>query len=259
MLLKDKVVVVSGVGPGLGKEVASAALRDGACVVVGARTESRLQKIAAELDPSGQRVAYCCTDITDPGKCDALMQVAVTRFGGLDAAVQVAAFEPLSSTLANVSTEEWHTAFDTNVLGPVQIARAAAPHLRARGGGAIVFIGTQAMWKPQLPQMSYASSKGALLSAMYYMSKELGPDKIRVNMVIPTWMWGPPVQMFVKYEAQQRGVAPEEIVRGITTNMPLGEIPPDESVADAVVFFCSDRARMITGQSLLVNAGELMR
>jgi NAD(P)-dependent dehydrogenase (short-subunit alcohol dehydrogenase family) len=115
------------------------------------------------------------------------------------------------------------------------------------------------MYKPQLPQMAYGASKGALLSAMYYMAKELGPNKIRVNMVVPTWMWGPPVEIYVKWQAQERGVPEDEIVRGITANMPLGEIPPDEAVADAVIFFCSDRARMITGQSLLVNAGELMR
>jgi NAD(P)-dependent dehydrogenase (short-subunit alcohol dehydrogenase family) len=91
------------------------------------------------------------------------------------------------------------------------------------------------------------------------MARELGPDKIRVNMVVPTWMWGPPVQVYVQWQAQERGVSEEEIVRGITANMPLGEIPPDEAVADAVIFFCSDRSRMITGQTLMVNAGELMR
>jgi len=80
-----------------------------------------------------------------------------------------------------------------------------------------------------------------------------------VNMVVPTWMWGPPVQVYVKWQAQERGVPEDEIVRDITSNMPLGEIPADEAVADAVIFLCSARARMITGQTLLVNAGELMR
>lgn len=259
MLLQDKTVVVSGVGPGLGREIASAALRDGARVMMGARTEDKLRRIAAEVDPSGQRAGYRRTDITDPGQCEALLHAAVERFGGVDAVVQVAAFELTSSALSSTSADEWHKSFDTNVLGATHIVRAAAPHLRGRGGGAVVLIGTQAMWKPQLPQLAYAASKGALLSAMYYLAQELGPDKIRVNMVVPTWMWGPPVEMFVKWQAQARGVSADEVVRGIANNMPLGEIPPDEAVADAVIFFCSDRARMITGQSLLVNAGELMR
>jgi NAD(P)-dependent dehydrogenase (short-subunit alcohol dehydrogenase family) len=259
MLLKDKTVVISGVGLGLGKEIAAAALRDGASVVMGARTEGKLQEIAAELDPLGQRIASCRVSITHPEQCGALMRTAIDRFGGIDAVVQVAAFELISSTLEGTSTEEWRRSFETNVLGSVQVVQAAAPHLRARGGGAVVLIGTQAMYKPQLPQMAYGASKGALVSAMYYMARELGPDKIRVNMVVPTWMWGPPVQVYVQWQAQERGVPEETIVRGITANMPLGEIPPDEAVADAVIFFCSDRSRMITGQTLMVNAGELMR
>jgi NAD(P)-dependent dehydrogenase (short-subunit alcohol dehydrogenase family) len=228
-------------------------------VVLGARTERKLASIAAELDPSGKRVASSATDITDPAQCERLMHAAVDRFGGLDAVVQVAAYETISSTVQDTTPDDWRQAFDTNVVGTVQVVRAAAPHLKARGGGAIVLIGTQAMWLPQMPQLAYAASKGALLSAMYYMAKELGPDKIRVNMVVPTWMWGPPVQMYVKWQADQRGVPEETIVQEIAGNMPLGQIPADEDVAEAVAFFCSDRARMITGQSLTVNAGELMR
>ncbi len=187
------------------------------------------------------------------------MQTAADRFGGVDAVVQVAAFETITSTMEQTTPDEWRQSFDTNVVGSVQVARAATPHLKARGGGSIVFIGTQAMWLPQMPQLAYGASKGALLSAMYYLVQELGPAKIRVNMVVPTWMWGPPVQMYVKFQAQSRGVEENDIVREITANMPLGEIPADEDVAEAVIFLCSDRARMITGQTLTVNAGEHMR
>jgi len=259
MLLQNKTVVVTGVGPGLGREIAAVALRDGANVVLAARTERKLVKSAAALDPSGARVAYCATDITDPAQCERLMRTAVERFGGLDAVVQVAAYETISSSVEQTTADDWRRAFDTNVVASVEVVRAARPHLRARGGGAIVLIGTQAMWLPQLAQLAYAASKGALLSAMYYMVKELGPEKIRVNMVVPTWMWGPPVQMYIKFQAQQRDLPEEAIIREITAQMPLGEIPADEDVAEAVAFFCSDRARMITGQTLLVNAGEFMR
>jgi len=110
-----------------------------------------------------------------------------------------------------------------------------------------------------VPQTAYAASKSALIGAVAHLAVELGPYRIRVNTVIPTWMWGPPVEGYVQYTAQQQGVAPEEIIAGITSKMPLGEIPSDGDVADAVVFFASDRARMITGQALLVNAGEYIR
>jgi NAD(P)-dependent dehydrogenase (short-subunit alcohol dehydrogenase family) len=259
VILEDKVVVVSGVGPGLGREIAAAALRDGARVVIGARSADKLERAAAELDPSGERVAAQATDITNAGDCTRLAQTAVDRFGRLDAVVQVAAFETAASELGNTPEKTWSSSFETNVVGTTKVVQAAAPLLRAQGGGAIVLIGTQSMWLPQLPQLAYASSKGALLSAMYYIAKELGPDKIRVNMVVPTWMWGPPVRMYARWQAAERKISEEEVVAEITANMPLGEIPADEDVAEAVLFFCSDRSRMITGQSLMVNAGELMR
>jgi NAD(P)-dependent dehydrogenase (short-subunit alcohol dehydrogenase family) len=260
MILQDKVVVVSGVGPGLGREVAAVALRDGAKVALGARTESKLAKLARELDPSGERVTYHATDITHAEQCAGLMQQAADVFSGVDAVVQVAAFDALFGTLESTSEEDWHTSLNTNVVGNVNVARAAVPHLKARGGGSIVFIGSQSMWLPPVnPQIAYASAKGALISAMYHMVHELGPYKIRVNMVIPTWMWGPPVEMYVKWQAKQRGVAEQVVIDEIRAKMPLGEIPADEDCAEAAAFFCSDRARMITGETLLVNGGELLR
>jgi NAD(P)-dependent dehydrogenase (short-subunit alcohol dehydrogenase family) len=260
VIVKDKTIVITGVGPGLGREIAACSLRDGANVVIGARTESKLAEIAKDLDPTGQSLAYRATDITDVAACEALMDLAVERFGGIDAVVQVAAMDALFGTLQSTSTEDWQTSMNVNVIGTLQLVRSAVPHLQKRGGGSVVLIGSQSMWQPPpMPQIAYASAKGALVSAMLHMTQELGPDKIRCNMVIPTWMWGPPVEAYVKWQAGERKVSQEEIKAEITSNMPLGEIPADEDVAEAVVFFCSDRSRMITGQSLLVNSGELLR
>jgi len=260
MILENKTVVVTGVGPGLGREVAKIALRDGANVVIGARNVSKLEKIASGLDSSGKRIAHAATDITDTASCDALMSMASDRFGGVDAVVQVAALDTLFGSLETTSVEDWQASMTTNVIGTVGLVRSAVEPLRRRGGGSIVLIGSQSMWDPPaMPQIAYASAKGALVSAMLHITRELGPEKIRINMVIPTWMWGPPVEGFVQWQAKDRGVGEDEIVSEITARMPLGEIPADEDVAEAVAFFCSDRSRMITGQTLLVNAGELLR
>jgi NAD(P)-dependent dehydrogenase (short-subunit alcohol dehydrogenase family) len=258
MLLEGSTIVVSGVGSGLGREVAAIALRDGANVVLGARREESLVAIAGELDPTGERVAWLRTDITDPAQCDALAALAVDRFGGVDGLAQVAAFDPPFGGVMNQAAVDWNAAFTAIVLGSVQMVKAVAPHLTERGGGSVVLIGAQAMYRPQVPQIAYAAAKGALNSSMYYMATELGPSRIRVNTVVPTWMWGPPVEGYVQWQSRELGVPAEEIVAGITVNMPLGEIPADEDVAEAVVFLLSSRARMITGQSLFVNAGELM-
>ena len=208
MLLEGKTVVVSGVGTGLGREIALAATREGANVVLGARTEANLKSVAEEI---GERAAYAVTDILDKDACGALIALGAERFGGVDA------------------------------------------------GGAVVFIGTQSSFHPQLPQSAYATSKGALYSAMFSLARELGPKKIRVNMVVPTWMWGPNVQLYVALTAQQKGVSEDEVKAKIAAKMPLGEIPEDADVANAAVFFASDNARMLTGQTLFVNGGEYFR
>jgi NAD(P)-dependent dehydrogenase (short-subunit alcohol dehydrogenase family) len=259
VIVEDKTIVVCGVGPGLGREVARVALRDGANVVVAARRAGPLAEQAKGLDPSGDRVLAIPTDVADADACTALMDAAAERFGSVDAVVQVAALDTLFGSLETTSAEDWSRALTVNLVGSMNVAKAVAPHMRKAGGGSIVLIGSQSMWlPPRTPQIAYSSSKGGLLSGMYHLVTELGPSKIRVNMVIPTYMWGPPVQGYVKSEADRRGVPESEVIAEITASMPLGEIPEDDDVAEACLFFCSDRARMITGETLLVNAGELL-
>lgn len=260
MILEGKTIVICGVGPGLGREVAVAALRDGANVVLGARTESKLAAIAKEIDPTGRRVAWKATDITNNAQNEALAQLAVDRFGRLDGLVQVAALDTAFGGLADGDIDDFARTYEVNVIGTTRIVKAVAPHMRRTGGGSIVLIGAQASFKPMVNalQMAYAASKGGLNSAMYYMAAELGKDHIRVNTVVPTWMWGEPVENFVNTQAETLGVSTDEVIAGITSKMAIPAIPEDGDVAEAAIFFCSDRAKFITGQSLMVNSGELM-
>ncbi|MEU1302377.1 SDR family oxidoreductase [Streptomyces shenzhenensis] len=259
-LLAGKTVVVSGVGAGLGHRVAAAVVRDGGNAVLGARTEANLAKSAAEIDPAGGHIAYRATDITDEGQCGALAELARERFGRIDAVVHVAALDSYFGGLADADFATWQSVLDVNLLGTLRMTRACLPALKA-GGGSVVFIGTQsAVAAPsQVQQAAYAASKGALTSAMYSLARELGPYRIRVNTVLPGWMWGPPVQAYVRFTAQTEQVPEAEVLGRLTDRMALPEPATDGDVADAAVFLASDRARAVTGQSLLVNAGELMR
>jgi NAD(P)-dependent dehydrogenase (short-subunit alcohol dehydrogenase family) len=258
MILEGKTVVVSGVGPGLGREIAVAAARDGANVAVGARTQANLEQAAADIDPSGARVAWEVTDITDPAQCARLAATAVDRFGRIDALVNCAALDAVFGGLEEADWDSWRQAVEINLFGTMQMTQAVIPALKERGGS-VVFIGSQAMYWSQVPQTAYAASKSAILGAVAHLARELGPYKIRVNTVVPSWMWGPPVEAYVNMTAKAQNVDPDTISGAITAQMPLGEIPSDGDVAEVVVFFASDRARMITGQSLLVNAGEYIR
>jgi NAD(P)-dependent dehydrogenase (short-subunit alcohol dehydrogenase family) len=259
-LLSGKTVVVSGVGAGLGHRVAAAVVRDGGNAVLGARTEANLAKSASDIDPDGAHTAYRSTDITDEGQCEALAELARGRFGRIDAVVHVAARDSCFGGLEDADFTTWQSVIDVNLLGTLRMTRACLPALKA-GGGSVVFIGTQsAVAAPsQVRQAAYAASKGALTSAMYSLARELGPYRIRVNTVLPGWMWGPPVQAYVQFTAQAEGVPESEVSRRLTERMALPELATDGDVADAAVFLASDRARAVTGQSLLVNAGELMR
>jgi NAD(P)-dependent dehydrogenase (short-subunit alcohol dehydrogenase family) len=260
-LLAGKTVVVSGVGAGLGRQVAAAVVRDGGNAVLGARTEAVLAKTAAELAPDGGRVAYRAADVTDERQCEALAALAVERFGGIDAVVQVAAWDSHFGGLADADFATWQSVLDVNLLGTLRMTRACLPGLRERGGGSVVFVGTQsAVAAPtQVRQAAYAASKGALTSAMYSLARELGPERIRVNTVLPGWMWGPPVEAFVRFTAVAEAVPEATVLARLTDRMALRDLATDADVANAAVFLASDRARAITGQSLLVNAGELMR
>ena len=260
-LLAGKTVVVSGVGAGLGHQVAAAVVRDGGNAVLGARTETNLAKSAAEIDPDGAHTAYRATDITDEGQCEALVAVARERFGRVDAVVQVAAWDSYFGGVEDADFATWQSVIDVNLLGTLKMTRACLPALKEVGGGSVVFIGTQsAVAAPsQVRQAAYAASKGALTSAMYSLARELGPYRIRVNTVLPGWMWGPPVEAYVQFTAHTEKVPEAEVLKRLSDRMALPELATDGDVADAAVFLASERARAITGQSLLVNAGELMR
>ncbi|MGW7407104.1 SDR family oxidoreductase [Streptomyces sp. NPDC054833] len=259
-LLAGKTVVVSGVGAGLGHQVAAAVVRDGGNAVLGARTEANLAKSAAEIDPDGAHTAYRATDITDEGQCEALAGLARERYGAIDAVVHVAAWDSYFGGVEDADFATWQSVIDVNLLGSLRMTRACLPALKEHGGS-VVFIGTQsAVAAPsQVKQAAYAASKGALTSAMYSLARELGPHRIRVNTVLPGWMWGPPVQAYVQFTAHTESVPEATVLKRLTARMALPELATDGDVADAAVFLASDRARAITGQSLLVNAGELMR
>jgi NAD(P)-dependent dehydrogenase (short-subunit alcohol dehydrogenase family) len=258
-MLQGKTVIVTGVGGGLGRECVSSALREGANVVVAARTQATLDEVAGELDPTGERIAAKQTDITDPEACTALVHLANERFGSVDALVQVAAYEMAFGGLHKTDFAHWRAAFETNVIGALTVLRPVAEVMKAGGGGSVVLIGSQSMFKPSMPQAGYAASKGALLTAMYYLADELGADNIRCNMVVPSWMWGPPVQTLVTDTAQRKGIPDDEVLHGIVGDFPLGRMTEDGEVADVVMFFASDLAKAVTGQHLMVNAGEMMR
>lgn len=257
MLLQDRVCVVAGVGPGLGRTLSLLLAEHGADLVLAARREEVLQEVADQVEAAGRRALVVPTDLTDPDQCRRLVARTVEEMGALDVLVANAYKEDVFERFESVDLAKWRALMDVNLWAPLQLAQAAVPAMRELGGS-MVFVGSMIVRKPRANQSGYAVAKGALATAARSLAQELGRYRIRVNSVLPGWIWGPGVQMYLQLAATQRGVSEEEVLAGITGRIPLGTVPSERDVAGAVVYLASDLAGSVTGQTIDVNGGEVM-
>jgi NAD(P)-dependent dehydrogenase (short-subunit alcohol dehydrogenase family) len=255
MLLQDKVVVVAGVGPGLGRSIALQSARAGADVVLAARTASRLDEVAKEIAALGRRGLAIPTDITDEGATAHLAEAALDAFGHVDALAYNALAMPPIADLADVSLAAIRTSLGANVVAALQLTRLFVPALAA-AGGSVVMINSMVVRYSQRTMGPYKMAKAALLAMAQSLATELGPQGIRVNSVAPGHIWGDSLKWYFGYLAKKRGVDAQQIYDETAAAIDLGKLPEPDEIADAVVFLASGMARAITGQCLDVNCGE---
>jgi NAD(P)-dependent dehydrogenase (short-subunit alcohol dehydrogenase family) len=253
--LAGKTALISGVGPGLGRDIALLFSREGAQVVLAARRPEVLEAVATEVRDAGGTAVCVPTDITVPDDCRRVIDAAA-ELGGLHVLVNNAfAFGP-RERISDRDVDGWRPAIEVNLLGTVRLSVAAGKVMAGGGGGSIVMINTQAMRRNHPRRGPYSASKAALLSASQTLAAELGSRNVRVNSVVPGHVWGPPLEAFFANMAKERGVAPEEVYAEVARTLPLRRIPTGADVAEAALFFASDRSASITGQSLDVNGGN---
>jgi NAD(P)-dependent dehydrogenase (short-subunit alcohol dehydrogenase family) len=263
MLLKDKVVIVSGIGPGLGVKLAVEAAREGAAaVVMCARTQVKLDDAESRIKAlNGKcRILKKATDIKDAAQCTALVDDAVKAFGRVDALINSAFEHGAMDYVASADLDAWLPGpIGTNLIGTLRLTQAVIPAMKQRKSGAIVMINTMAVRQvPPLGEAGYAASKAALRTSAMYLAKELAPDGIRVNTVHIGWMWGAPVQGYVAWQAKELGVPEEKLTSQIAAGIPMGRIPTDDECARPALFLASDYASAVTGATLDVNGGAYM-
>lgn len=256
MRLQGRIAIVSGVGPGLGRAIALGLAREGAWVVLAARNRTALQEVAEEVEGRGGRALVVPTDITVDRDVDALMSQTTEVCGGLDILVNNAFVQPPLETLEATEPATWEQALAVNVLGSVRVTRAAIPLLRARAGGSVVFINSMSARRTRPRFGVYSATKAALLSTARTFALELGRDGIRVNSVVPGYIWGPSLKWWFEHRAERRGVDPADIYDEVASETALHHLPTPEEVADSVIFLASDDARAVTGQTLDVNGGH---
>jgi NAD(P)-dependent dehydrogenase (short-subunit alcohol dehydrogenase family) len=257
MLLKDKVVVISGVGPGLGRKLTLLCVAEGAKVAIGCRNTGFLDGLAREVRDAGGAVVSSPTDVKDVAQCQALVDAAANEFGRIDGLVN-SAYQYAPGQFEEADLNVWAGTMDVTCFGALRMAQAVIPHMKKAGGGSIVNVSTMETRKNRPGEGAYSIPKAALEMATRQMAFELGKYKIRVNSTLMGWMWGAPVENALKGFAQQSGAPLQSIIDGVVSQIPLGEMPTDDDCAKSVVFFLSDYSNVVTGAALNVNGGEYM-
>ncbi|WP_326943598.1 oxidoreductase [Amycolatopsis sp. NBC_00348] len=247
--LSGKVAVVTGASKGIGLAITRALVAEGVHVVAGART------VPPEL--AGVRVVQ--GDLTSPEGPAQLIDAAIAEFGGLDILVNnVGGVTPRTGGFLSVTDDDWLTALTINFLAAVRTTRAAVPHLLERGAGSIVTIASVNATLPDPLVIDYSAAKAALLSFCKSLSKELGPQGIRVNTISPgpvstgLWLGDAGVAATV---GQAKGLDPDAVAKQAAGDAVTGRFTQPEEVADLVLLLAGGRAANVTGTDILIDGG----
>jgi 3-oxoacyl-[acyl-carrier protein] reductase len=233
--LEGKLALVTGGSRGIGRAIALELGRAGAEVVVGYRTgRDEAEAVAGEI--GGRAVE---ADVADAESAKALVEAA----GDVDVLVNNAGLTR-DGLLVRMSDEDWRIVIDTNLSSVFYTCRAAARPMMRKRAGSIVnvssIVGVHGNWG----QTNYAASKAGIIGFTKSLARELGSRNVRANVVAPGYV-----------KTQLTEVLPEEATQAMLTNTPLGRLGDPEDVAGAVRFLCSDDAKFVTGDVLLVDGG----
>ncbi|MFM9280551.1 SDR family NAD(P)-dependent oxidoreductase [Paenibacillus jiagnxiensis] len=252
--LKGKVALITGGSKGIGLETAATLAAEGARVAICARSEESLATAAAHIrDRSGSEVLTIKVDVTTSGDCEKAVSDTVSRFGRLDIVVNnagTAAAKPFEQ----ISNEQWTSDLDLKLLAAISVSRAAVPHLRAAGGGAIINVTTSLSKTPPASSMPSSVSRAAGLALTKAMSRDLAPDQIRVNTVcIGVIRSG---QIEERWKREEPGFTWEQYARDPRHQIPLGRIGDTDEAAKVITFLASGAASYVTGTSVNIDGGS---
>ena len=256
MLLEGKVAIVSGIGPGMGRDISLAFAREGADVALGGRTLSRLEAVAEEVEALGVRAFPVVCDIADEAACVAAADAVAGALGRVDILVNNAYDGGDAKEFMDADFDRWRQTIEVNLFGSLAMTRAAVPHLEATGDGRVIMINSMSVQRIQPKWGAYVASKGALASVTKTLALELGGRGIRVNAIHPGYIYGDSVEWYFNHQAEKRGITFQEVYDEVASETCLGYLPHSEEIAGTAVFFASPLAKPVTGQMIGVNAGH---
>ncbi|HEX7739963.1 MAG TPA: SDR family oxidoreductase [Marmoricola sp.] len=254
-LLQDKVIVLSGVGPGLGRSLGEEAAKMGADLVLASRTPKRLEKMAEVVRAHGRRALVVPTDINDEDARSALVEASLAEFGRVDTLINNAFGIPPMDPLTTIEIEALRAANETNVFAPLRLSALFADAL-AGSGGSIININSCVVYSSQPEYSGYKLSKGALAHLSSSLATELGPRGIRVNSVAPSYIYEDVNKAYFDWIASETGRTHEEVYAEKAAPTDLKRLATPDEVARATLFLASDLASAITGQILNIDCGE---
>ena len=248
--LGDAVVVVTGATDGLGAALAARLVDEGARVAFCARTVDRVEDAAGRLRSAGGDVLGIVADVTSPDDIDRLVAETVSRWGRIDGIVNNAG-QHAADGFETVSDEAWIADIDLKVMAAVRLIRGALPHMRRAGGGSIVNVVNTLARAPIARSLPTSATRAAGLAITKALSKELGPDNIRVNGVligiIESGQW--------RRRAEKAGISLDEFLDNLTSDIPMRRVGTGDDFADLVTFLLSKRSSFITGTAINLDGG----
>lgn len=243
--MKDKVAIVTGASSGIGEAAALLFAAQGACVLLGARREERLEAVVARIRFDGGKAEWLAGDVRDASYQQALVERAVRSFGGVDIALNNAGILGELGPLTAMSHETWNEVIATNLSSGFHAAKHQVPAMLSRGGGSLIFTSSFVGHTIGLPGMSaYAAAKAGLIGLTQVLAVECGAQGIRVNALLPG---GTLTQMAaIDDDARAR----------ISGFHALRRMAAPEEIAQAALFLASSRSSFVTGSAMLVDGGN---
>ncbi|HEY9305683.1 MAG TPA: SDR family oxidoreductase [Mycobacterium sp.] len=254
-MLDQKVVVISGVGPGLGTTLAQRCAQNGANLVLGARTVERVENVAKQINDTGSKALAVRVDITNDDEVSYLVETTMATYGKVDVLVNNAFRVPSMKPLAGTSFQHIRDAIELSALGALRMIQAFTPALETTHGS-IVNVNSMVLRHSQAKYGAYKMAKSTLLAMSHSLATELGEKGIRVNSVAPGYIWGETLQAYFEHQAGKYGTTVDEIYAATAANSDLKRLPTEDEVASAILFLASDLSSGISGQTLDVNCGE---
>jgi NAD(P)-dependent dehydrogenase (short-subunit alcohol dehydrogenase family) len=246
--LDDRVAVVTGASRGIGRAIALGLARAGAHVVLTARKQPDLDAVAHEVTALGRRALPVTGHMGRRPDIDRLFDATLAEFRRVDILVNNAATNPVFGPLIDIPEDAWDKIMALNVKGYLFAAQRAARAMTAAGKGAIVNVSSTGGVRASPGLGAYSVSKAAVIMLTRVLARELAPMGVRVNAIAPA---------LIETRFSEALWKTPEILERYLAATPMGRTGQPEEVAGAVVYFCSDAASYVTGQTLVLDGGGL--